>query len=246
LVETDKVKYYIHDVIKTVLPNCKVPADLKFALQKFGIELEYKHKRTSNEIEGVSFRYNNISFKGSQVDRKFSFGNLKKEFQKNIKRLQEQAQPKAEQPSPPVKRNLIIKGVELTDKQQEALMSGGHIFLENMLSKDGKTCFSAYLFLNDDRNKAFFSKEHPDTFVEYGKYEMRVRDKILIEAGFIAKAKVKWYGGGFAYPYLWKTDKSDAEYKENWRDPRIIEEQKPENKQVVKPKHPKKNKGKGM
>ncbi|WP_262892246.1 hypothetical protein [Dysgonomonas sp. GY617] len=27
---------------------------------------------------GGSFRYNNIAFKGSQIDRKFSYGNLKR------------------------------------------------------------------------------------------------------------------------------------------------------------------------
>lgn len=32
-------------------------------------------------------------------------------------------------------------------------------------------------------------------------------DKKLIEEGFVTKAKVKWYGGVFASPYLWKEDK---------------------------------------
>lgn len=51
---------------------------------------------------------------------------------------------------------------------------------------------------------------------------MRIRDKILIENGYVTKAKVKWWGGGsFAYPYLWKENKSDAEYKESWNDPRL-------------------------
>lgn len=50
---------------------------------------------------------------------------------------------------------------------------------------------------------------------------MRIRDKILVENGYITKAKVKWSGGGFTYPYLWKEKKSDLEYKESWSDPRI-------------------------
>jgi hypothetical protein len=82
--DPDKVKYYIYDTIKAVLPDCKVPADLRFALLKYEIELDYKLKRTTREIEGVSFRYGDVSFKGSQIDRKFSFGNLKKVFEKNI------------------------------------------------------------------------------------------------------------------------------------------------------------------
>ena len=60
---------------------------------------------------------------------------------------------------------------------------------------------------------------------------MRIRDKILIEAGHITKAKVKWWGGvDFAYPYLWKENKGDTEYKESWKDPRLPKEKK-ENKQ---------------
>lgn len=49
--DPDKVKYYIYDAIKTVLPECKNPADLRFGLKGFGIEIEYKYKRTTNEIE---------------------------------------------------------------------------------------------------------------------------------------------------------------------------------------------------
>lgn len=89
--DPDKVKYYIYDTIKAILPECKNPADLRFGLKKFGVELEYKFKRGTNQIEGVSFRYNDIAFKGSQIDRKFSFGNLKKVFEENIKLLQVQA-----------------------------------------------------------------------------------------------------------------------------------------------------------
>ena len=237
----DKVKYYIYDAIKSVLPNCKTPADLRFALKKLHIELVYKFKKTTNEIEGVSFRYDNVNFKGSKIDRKFSFGNLKKEFEKNIEEakirgraelLREQTeQEEAKQQSPPLtKRNLVIKGVELSDDQEETVRNGGYIFLKNMVSKDGKMLLSAYVFLNDDQNRAFLSKENPDEFVKYGKYEMRVRDKILVENGYMTKAKVKWYGGGFAYPYLWKENKADIEYKESFHDPRVPKEKKLEMK----------------
>ena len=44
-----------------------------------------------------------------------------------------------------------------------------------------------------------------------------VRD-IFVFCAFTAmlKAKVKWHGmGNYAYPYLWKADKSDSEYKES-------------------------------
>ena len=83
------------------------------------------------------------------------------------------------------------------------------------------------MFLNDEKDKAFFCKENPDSYVKYGKYEMRLMDKIKIEAGFVTKAKVKWWGiGTFAYPHLWKENKSDSEYKEAWADPRVTKIEK--------------------
>jgi hypothetical protein len=237
----DKAKYYIHDAIKSVLPDCKNPADLRLSLEKYGIEIEYKWKRTVREIEGVSFRYGNVCFKGSQVDRKFSFGNLKKEFQKNIieenKRMEEaysreQEEQKAKQKVENKPKIPIIGSVQLTMKQWQILQKGDFVFLENISRKDGKGKFSSYVFLNDEKNKALFSNKNPDEFVKYGKYEMCIRDKILIEDDQIVKATIKWYGyGNYAYPYLWKENKADAEYKESWDDPRLPkvpkEEQKP-------------------
>jgi hypothetical protein len=108
-----------------------------------------------------------------------------------------------------------------------------YVFLENMKAKDGKTKFSSYVFLNDEKNKAFASKENPETFVKYGQYEMCIRDRILIEAGYVTKATVKWWRSGYAYPYLWKENKSDAEYRESWGDPRLPKV--PEEEQKVKP-----------
>ncbi len=98
---------------------------------------------------------------------------------------------------------------------------GGFIYLEKINKKDNSGTFSSYVFLNDEKDKAFSSKENPDGFVKYGKYEMRIRDKILIENGYVSKAKIKWWGGiDYQYPYLWKVNKGDKEYKVSWGDPR--------------------------
>lgn len=232
----DKVKYYIYDTTKAVLPNCKNPADLRFSLKKFGIELEYKFKRGTNQIEGVSFRHNNIAFKGSEIDRKFSYGNLQKSFKENIELLQQQAsrEPQREMPAPkgqqPAERKPkihSIAGVKLTPGQWQTLEEGGFIHLEDINKSDGKGKFSSYIFLNDEKDKAFSCKDNPNGFIKYGKYEMRIRDKMLIENGYVTKAKVKWYGiGTFAYPYLWKENKEDTNYKESWDNPKLAKESK--------------------
>ncbi|WP_236264014.1 DUF3945 domain-containing protein [Dysgonomonas sp. Marseille-P4677] len=222
----DKVKYYIYDTVKAALPRCKNEKDLQLLLQKAGIETEFKLKRTTGEVEGISFRYDGIAFKGSQIDRKFSFGNLRKEFERNIEVRQEQAvrdkqrqekQPgKAQQLTGSKPKTCIIGGVKLTLQQWQTLEDGRFIYLENMKKKDGGGEFSSYVFLNDEKKKAFPSDKNPDEFVKYGKYEMRIRDKILIEHDCITKAKVKWWGGiDYKYPYLWKEDKSYTEYKES-------------------------------
>lgn len=245
----DKAKYYIYDAIKEVLPTCKTSADLTFALQKLGIEVEYKHKRTTKEVEGISFRYDDIAFKGSQIDRKFSFGNLKKAFEKNIEeeKAKKAANEKAKQQTENKPRIPVIRGVQLTLEQWQTLKDGGFIYLENMLKKDNSERFSSYVFLDDEKDKVFFSRNNPDEFIQYDKYEMRIRDKILLEKGYVTRAKVKWYGiGTFAYPYLWKENKSDAKYKESWIDPRKPKIQKEKDKkQIVIPKS-KKNKGRRM
>lgn len=263
----DKVKFYIYDAIKSVLPDCRTPANLRFALKEFGIELDYKHKRTTNEIEGVSFRYNNIAFKGSQIDRKFSFGNLKKVFEENIQLLQVQEkeeqnyvskekkqaiiEPQIQQEQPPKiqsqtenkPKGHTIEGIELTPQQWQTLEEGGFIYMEGLKKKDGSGNFSSYVFLNDGKDKAFSCKKNPYTFVKYDKYEMRIRDKMLIEAGYITKAKVKWWGAhDFGYLYLWKENESDIEYKESWNDPRVPKEQKIGQK-PPQPVIQKKNKG---
>ena len=240
----DSVKYLLYDIIKAILPYCTSEKEFQYFLQSKGFNVEFKLKRTTGEVEGISFRFENVSFKGSQVDRKFSYANLKKEFEKN-KEVEKKRQQEEVQQAEPVKQNPVVQGVELTDRQNQTLMDGGDIYLENMDKSDGSGKFSSFVFLNDERNRVFFSKEHPDTFVKYGKYEMRLRDKMLVEGGHITRAKVKYWGGGYAQPYLWKTNKSDPDYNESWNDPRLPKPEKPE-KQQPRINPPKQNRGRGM
>ena len=250
----DSVKYLLYDIIKAILPYCTSGKEFQGYLQSKGINVEFKHKRTTGEIEGISFRYDEVAFKGSQIDRKFSYGNLKKEFEKNLREFQRQKfleqerektqKQQSEKSAQPTQGNKILLGIEILPEQDKVLRKGESVYIENMTRSDGRK-FSSYVFLDDDRRKLFFSEEHPDTFVKYGKYEMRLRDKILIEAGQITKATVKWHGyGNYANPYLWKANKSDPEYQESWDDPRIEKKEKPENIQRQIPKNPEKKRGK--
>ncbi len=106
------------------------------------------------------------------------------------KSLVPEAQKQPESPRT-VKKNPIIAGVRLSDEQWETLRSGGYIFVENMEKKDGSGKFSEFLFMNDEKDRVLSCRRNPDEFVKYGKYEMRRRDKILVEKGLITRATVK-------------------------------------------------------
>ncbi len=246
----DRVKYQIHDAVKLVLPYCKNENELQTLLQRAGIETEFKLRRTTGEIEGISFRYNDIAFKGSQIDRRYSYGNLKKEFEKNrileekqaemakkeqkiqkeqeqkLQSVQQEKQQKDVSTKPKTDQALTVGGVKLTVEQMQTLRNDGYIFVENMQLKSGEKA-SAYMFFDDQMKQPFYTREKPDSSVKYGKYEMRLMDKMRIDAGFVTRATVKWYGyGNYAHPYLWKESKSDPDYKESWGNPRIEQKEK--------------------
>jgi len=59
-------------------PYCRELADLEKCLMAQGIHTQYKYKGQTQELQGISFRIGKDRFKGSQIDRKFSLGNLQK------------------------------------------------------------------------------------------------------------------------------------------------------------------------
>lgn len=71
-------KYKIYIAISENLPHYGTMEELEMRLLKQGIETQYKYNGQTQEKQGVSFRLENISFKGSQVDRKFSLSGLEK------------------------------------------------------------------------------------------------------------------------------------------------------------------------
>jgi Relaxase/Mobilisation nuclease domain len=78
LSQVEATKYKIYIAIAGNLPLCKTMDELEKKLLKLGIGIQYKYKSQTNEKQGISFKMGNISFKGSQVDRKFSFSGLQK------------------------------------------------------------------------------------------------------------------------------------------------------------------------
>ena len=72
----DKVKYQIHDAIKNALPRCGSWSELCDRLAKHGIETSFKFDRRNDNIVGVSFTKDGLSFSGSRIDLSIGFYKL--------------------------------------------------------------------------------------------------------------------------------------------------------------------------
>ena len=78
LSEYEANKYKIYQTISETLPSCRNLEQLEQQLLKQGIDTVYKYKGQSKELQGVSFKMGEYSYKGSQVDREFSVKKIEK------------------------------------------------------------------------------------------------------------------------------------------------------------------------
>src|SRR5450631_3183340 len=79
---SEKIRYQIYKAISDNLTGSSNLEDLRIRLLSKGIDMLYKYKGKTEEIQGISFKRGNQCFKGSSIDRQFSFFGLQKTFQK--------------------------------------------------------------------------------------------------------------------------------------------------------------------
>jgi hypothetical protein len=94
--DLEAAKYKIYIAVAENLPHCKTMEELENHLLKLGIQKQYKYKGQTNEKQGISFKIGKNCFKGSQVDRKFSFIGLQKILELQNKQTAEQQNLKQE------------------------------------------------------------------------------------------------------------------------------------------------------
>ena len=240
----DKVKYAVYEAVKAILPYCVSLPELAERLQDIGIETTFIHRGgdPAKGIQGITFTKENLTFKASQVDRKFSYANLCKIIEAN--RAERERQEIERHKQEHSTQNPIIFGVRLTDEYVEQIKDGQPVYLEGM-QYDGKT-FDGYLVMDDNltRGRAYVGHD-PLEWVVYGKYTMRRMDRDLIKGGFVVRAFVQWWGGHgqTARPYLWQENPSDETYQESWDDPRKPRTPRQDTKQGKIVSSPKKSKG---
>jgi hypothetical protein len=72
----DNIRYQLFDQIKSAQKSSKNWENFGNKLSNAGIEMIFKYKNDSNQIQGVSFRSGDYTFKGSEIDRSLSYGKL--------------------------------------------------------------------------------------------------------------------------------------------------------------------------
>jgi len=83
LKEPDKTKYELYDILKTEVGRCGNWDVLVANLKRQGVEVRFKYKGQTNEVQGVIFTKNGYHFNGSKVDRRFSYSKIDAAMQRN-------------------------------------------------------------------------------------------------------------------------------------------------------------------
>lgn len=98
--EPDKTKYEIYTAIKNGLQHAKDWQQLQSHLSKDGIEIRFKYKGQTDVVQGISFAKGEYSFKGSEIDRNFSYSKLDAQLNRNSQQQQETITMKPETTKP--------------------------------------------------------------------------------------------------------------------------------------------------
>lgn len=88
--EPDATKYRIYDALVKNVRLSTSWAELESRLRKDGIEVGYKTKGSTSQIEGVRFMANELTFNGSKVDKQFSYSKIDFALRQNHCAMQQQ------------------------------------------------------------------------------------------------------------------------------------------------------------
>jgi hypothetical protein len=120
----EQTKYEIYHTVENTLSQVNNWSQFEQRLKDQGVSIEYKCKGQTDEVQGISFKKGNHSFKGSDIDRKFSYSKLDIILNEN-NHVQEQQQTIAPTETKNTGSNLsenIVSGVA------DALSSVGGLF----------------------------------------------------------------------------------------------------------------------
>ena len=119
LKEPDKTKNEIYQSLKAEIARCRDWKNLLVHLKKQDIDVRFKYKSNSQEVQGIIFEKNGYHFNGSKVDRNFSYSKIDFALQQNNKEHEQQTQgminliPNVASVTSEITNNLIEGGLDL-------------------------------------------------------------------------------------------------------------------------------------
>ncbi len=72
----DLTRYQIYDTVKAGIRNSRNWKELENYIKYRGVEIQFKYRSGSNEVQGISFSKNGQVFRGSAIDRSLSYGQI--------------------------------------------------------------------------------------------------------------------------------------------------------------------------
>ncbi len=74
--EPDKTKYELYSLLKAEVRKAGNWKELIAGLSEKGVDVRFKYKGNSDEVQGIVFIMNGYSFSGSKIDRQFSYSKI--------------------------------------------------------------------------------------------------------------------------------------------------------------------------
>ena len=81
--EPDKTKYELYSLLKTEVRKAGNWKELIAGLSEKGVDVRFKYKGKSDEVQGIVFIMNGYSFSGSKIDRQFSYAKIDTALERN-------------------------------------------------------------------------------------------------------------------------------------------------------------------
>ena len=106
--EPYRTKFEIWQALKDILNNVHSWEELKYSLRNQDIDILFKYKGETQEIQGISFTKGKYSFKGSAIDRSFSYAKIDSQIKNNDSPKQKETAKQKSSSTQPKSQNTII------------------------------------------------------------------------------------------------------------------------------------------
>ena len=108
----ERVKYEIHNAVKSALKRCRTWEEFNEELKRRGIHLEFafrrKNSRAVDDIQGIRFIKDGLTLKASDVSRQFSYSKLNEQLSWDKPKMQTEIEPKQQPIRQEEERNYSI------------------------------------------------------------------------------------------------------------------------------------------